>query len=84
MELNNYCCQCGIKLKSNKKGYAGKNRKFHNTCLQNMIDRPMESNFNYIGKANSKIATDDTTRNSEYRNYYNALMYANKKRMSYF
>jgi hypothetical protein len=32
--LNNYCVICGRKLKDNKKGYGGNNRRFHDKCKE--------------------------------------------------
>jgi len=78
-ELNNYCNYCGFKLRAKKKGYAGKNRRFHNTskCYKDrVIDK---SCFNYIHKATDKTPTDDDTRQKEYDDYLSARRYIWRK-----
>lgn len=81
MDLKNYCCNCGKKLKENKKGYSGKNRKFHKTCLDLIGGVPSKSDFNFIGKSDKKIPTNDETRKVEYDNYYFRLNYAMRQNL---
>ena len=70
LELKNYCAFCGKKLKETKKGYGGKNRKFHKSCLD-IISFPVKEHFNYQTKSIKKIENTDEMRELEYRDYSN-------------
>ena len=75
LELKNYCAYCGKKLKENKKGYSGSNRKFHKTCLD-IINYPTKEHFNFLTKANMKIKNTEENRNIEYEDYQKKKLWA--------
>ena len=81
-ELKNYCAYCGKKLKDNKKGYSGANRKFHKTCLD-IIDYPIKEHFNYLTKANKKIKNTEEMRDIEYEKYQKAKLWAINQNLNY-
>jgi hypothetical protein len=82
LQLNNYCAYCGKKLKVNKKGYSGKNRKFHKTCLD-IIEYPTKEDFNYLTKANKKIENTEEMRNIEYTDYQKKRLWFLNKSFKY-
>jgi hypothetical protein len=83
----NRCCNCGKALMKTKpkKGYFGKNRRFHDICEGVRLDKHNLTicNFNFVHKGNEKIPNDDEMRKEAYTKYLNACEYVNKKKYGY-
>ena len=85
MKEFNYCVICGKKLKDNKKGYEGNNRRFHNKCEEEANEeieffnrykedykeyKTIKDFFNYKHKATKKTINTEETKEQDYNKYY--------------
>jgi len=93
MKEFNYCVICGKKLKDNKKGYEGNNRRFHSKCEEEANEeieffnrykedykqyKTIKDFFNYKHKATKKTINTEETKEQDYNKYYEGQKWSMK------